>query len=587
MRSFVISFLLLTIMQISTTAQSVEKLYALLNAGNYPDFKLGVDKAREKNANDPALFFGLARYYFEADNTSRTLDSAKKYVRLASQHIASVQKNSTLKRYNALGVREHYIDDLNSRIDAQAFRFADSMNTVSAWNHFLAVNYDASQYNDAKIKRNRIAFLEVRDKYDLTSFERFLKDYPDAAEAGQARELYDRLLYLKQTRDSSWQAYKQFIERYPENPHREEARSNYERLLYADKTKDGTVRSYAMFVSNYPQSPYRTQAEDSIYFKSIRPSTVSNFEAFVKNYSTNPHVNEAWKGLYTLYSADGTNASILKFLNRYPNFPFRDEALRDTTYNNRPLVQFENDEGFYGYKDSTTNDVILDAVFWDLDEFQEGFVFGTRENCDEQLCLYGYYDKAGRERIPPRFNEANAFHQGVAIVAIGDCGADSCLYGVINKLGFYVAPPVYGAILPFSNGLALARKDSLYGFIDREGVAKVSFRYPDANSFSEGLASVYDNSWKMIDTTGKVVVTGNYSKLGSLSEGLCAAADTTGNWGYIDRTGKWIIKPQYLAAEPFIDGKAKVFVNTAKKPQSVKLPKEKYINMQGKVVTSP
>ena len=118
------------------------------------------------------------------------------------------------------------------------------------------------------------------------------------------------------------------------------------------------------------------------------------------------------------------------------------------------------------------------------------------------------------------------------------------------------------------------------------GRVAISFRYPDANNFSEGLASVYDTVWKLIDTAGRATVTGAFSKLGSLSEGLCAAADTAGLWGFIDRTGNWRIKPQYLAAEPFVNGKAKVFVNAAKKPNSVKLPKEKYIDPQGKT-TSP
>ncbi|MFZ5596755.1 MAG: WG repeat-containing protein [Bacillota bacterium] len=56
--------------------------------------------------------------------------------------------------------------------------------------------------------------------------------------------------------------------------------------------------------------------------------------------------------------------------------------------------------------------------------------------------------------------------------------------------------------------------------------------YPEAGDFSEGMAAVRDNSDKM-DINHK-------------------------NFGYIDKTGKMVIKPQFIFAEKFDGGLAHV-----------------------------
>jgi hypothetical protein len=44
-----------------------------------------------------------------------------------------------------------------------------------------------------------------------------------------------------------------------------------------------------------------------------------------------------------------------------------------------------------------------------------------------------------------------------------------------------------------------------------------------------------------------------------------------------------VVQPQFLDAEPFENGKAKVFVNASKNPNSVKLPKERWVDKKGKI----
>lgn len=56
-------------------------------------------------------------------------------------------------------------------------------------------------------------------------------------------------------------------------------------------------------------------------------------------------------------------------------------------------------------------------------------------------------------------------------------------------------------------------------------------------------------SWCFTDSSGSVVSTmGTYSDARSMSCGYCAVMDSSGNWGYIDANGKYIIDPIFEEA---------------------------------------
>ena len=77
-------------------------------------------------------------------------------------------------------------------------------------------------------------------------------------------------------------------------------------------------------------------------------------------------------------------------------------------------------------------------------------------------------------------------------------------------------------------------------------------RYTKAWLFSEGLAAVMekDSTIKFIDTHGQVVIDKGFRypdfSYGYLFyDSLCAMTDKFGKWGIIDRTGEWVIRPEY------------------------------------------
>jgi hypothetical protein len=81
--------------------------------------------------------------------------------------------------------------------------------------------------------------------------------------------------------------------------------------------------------------------------------------------------------------------------------------------------------------------------------------------------------------------------------------------------------------------------------------------------FREGLAPVLSyNKLGFMDKTGKVVIAPEFRQTKGFSEGLAAVkiigSDGEYAWGYIDRTGRFVIAPQFRVAESFMGGLARV-----------------------------
>lgn len=77
----------------------------------------------------------------------------------------------------------------------------------------------------------------------------------------------------------------------------------------------------------------------------------------------------------------------------------------------------------------------------------------------------------------------------------------------------------------------------------------------------DNLYTIYEgNLWGYIDKMGKEVIKPQFKSAGQFSEGL-AAVRLNGSYGYIDKSGSFIIKPQYDFALPFQSGQAKIFID--------------------------
>lgn len=223
----------------------------------------------------------------------------------------------------------------------------------------------------------------------------------------------------------------------------------------------------------------------------------------------------------------------------------------------------------------------------------------------------GLFDKNGKIVLPPKY-DANfseydfEFHEGLAaVIRKTKDGYANCIY--IDKTGKEVLDPTkfgsstvqdgsFGSCSEFSEGLAPATYNYKYGsngdytfdygYINKQG--KIMFKVDNIDGgmcgdalcisgFATGIAKVaIDGKFKYIDKTGKFVEKPQYDYIGEFSEGL-APADQNDKFGFVDKKGKFIIKPQYDYALKFSEGLAPVDLKNG----------WGYINKAGKIVIKP
>jgi hypothetical protein len=179
-----------------------------------------------------------------------------------------------------------------------------------------------------------------------------------------------------------------------------------------------------------------------------------------------------------------------------------------------------NYKGRWGFIDRSAK-VVISHRFSKADSFSEGLAAVCDANYPEDQC-WGFVDAAGKVAIAPAFSRAGPFREGLAPVCNGAKeGQRRC--GAIDAKGNVKIPLVYSNIQTFQSGIALAKKSSgKFVFINEQGraigesLAGAGTEYEDARDFWNGIAAV---------------------KLGGL-------------WGFVDRTGKMIVRPQFLAVSP-------------------------------------
>jgi hypothetical protein len=293
------------------------------------------------------------------------------------------------------------------------------------------------------------------------------------------------------------------------------------------------------------------------------------------------------------------------------------------------LARFERD-GRWGYMDPAGNIVIEPTFPW-AEEFHEGLahvqVTGTVLGLDGR---WGYIDRTGKIVIPPNTGrmlsdsngEQSAFRDGLAMVEGGE--AIPPRKGFMDKAGNLVIPARFTYVYPFSEGLAAATEsesgDAGWGYIDRSGNWAIPPSFNWASSFQFGLAPaslkkdcayidkkgaqvlrlpspggqecasacgdftdglsrwLFGKKYGFIDRTGKTVIPPQFDLTYGFSEGL-AAVQIGKKWGYIDTTGKMAITPQeFWSAKQFHNGLAQVQT----KDRSVG-----YIDRSGKYIWGP
>ena len=584
-RFFILFFFLFPFSFFASSASPLPHIFKLIREGNYAMAKEKLFSLYERAGDDVAINFGLAFIYFQHDNANRNLDSAQIFASRTEIILADSFPAKKMKHYAQLGVRLYYIHQLSNQIYAEGFHRADSLNSVAAWNFYLNHYGLSPMYKEAVAKRNKRAFENAKSTFDYSSFEDFMKQYPDANEIAEAKDLYELLLFKSKTKDSTWQVYDQFMNDFPNSPYFSEAKNNYEILFYKYSTRHHTLNEFVLFENTYAESPWRKDAQDSIYFLATRNKTIEEYDFFVKNFSTNSHINEVWMKLYRASTLNYSVAVIDSFEKKYSAFPFQDFAELEKQIASSPIVPYESEENdWYGLKDTVTKNITMLPKYFFIDTFSNNLALFNPDSCEEH-CAYGFLNKNGDVAIAPKFSDAYSFCGKAAPVAVNNLNPndDEPFWGFINRWGEWIIEPTYELALPFKEKMSLVLNYHVgYGFVNEDGQLQISTHYVNAHSFYDSVAAVQEDTlWGFINSKDKFIIPSRYKDVADFHEKLCAAQDTSMLWGFIDKKGNWKIKPQYLKAGNFENGKAQVML---KPKNATDLPKLKFINTEGKLV---
>jgi len=193
----------------------------------------------------------------------------------------------------------------------------------------------------------------------------------------------------------------------------------------------------------------------------------------------------------------------------------------------------------------------------ELVPFSEGLLPFKAKN------LFGFVDTKGNIVVQPKFYAASSFADGLAAVCFS---YSDRRWGFIDTSGTLVIPFKYSEFQDFHDGLARVHMGEESGFINKKGefVIRSTENFQVEGNFSEGLASVNlpSNGKGFINPSGKIVIKLPPCDVGEFHDGLCYASllkNGTRLLGYIGKTGTWLIKPQFDNAENFSEGLAAVY----------------------------
>ncbi|MCH2021895.1 MAG: WG repeat-containing protein [Saprospiraceae bacterium] len=146
---------------------------------------------------------------------------------------------------------------------------------------------------------------------------------------------------------------------------------------------------------------------------------------------------------------------------------------------------------------------------------------------------------------------------------------------------------LYDSFNGFFEGYAVVSKDGYYGLINEEWEITIPLKYKDLGVVNEGSIVFYDQFSGLsglLDVHGNIILDAKYSEIHCFNEGLAAFLNNEGKWGFINKSLKVVIEPQYLninffkpdpRRHPFNEGLANVQTSNNK---------WNYINNKGMMV---
>lgn len=167
---------------------------------------------------------------------------------------------------------------------------------------------------------------------------------------------------------------------------------------------------------------------------------------------------------------------------------------------------------------------------------------------------WGLVDLKGKVVVEPKYDSISVVDAGFAWVKLGG------KWGAVDGAGKTLFEPAYPAHGPALRDVVLVTgADKRWRLLDRAGKPVSATDFANlrvvANAFDENglIAATADGSkWGFVDRSGTFVVEARFDGAFGFSKGGLARVLSGGKWGYVDRTGAYAIQPAYDGVEPLL-----------------------------------
>lgn len=166
---------------------------------------------------------------------------------------------------------------------------------------------------------------------------------------------------------------------------------------------------------------------------------------------------------------------------------------------------------------------------------------------------YGLMDTKGNIVVPEKYYSIDGLSEGLCVAVMRKEERSASGFSVKILSGFVdvingteTIPPQYEKARPFSEGLAAVRMQDKWGYINKQGQLVIPYKYKEAYDFYETFAYVKtDVGYDIIDKQGNTIKSlPNFEYFGEqFCEGL-AVIKLNGKWGYIDIYGNSTFNPK-------------------------------------------
>lgn len=247
-------------------------------------------------------------------------------------------------------------------------------------------------------------------------------------------------------------------------------------------------------------------------------------------------------------------------------------------FHNDRAVVFDYDTDQYSYVDKT-GQLIMDFKLDDAFDFVGDYAVY------EEVGKYGIIDQSGNFLMNPIYEDLVVFESGCAL------GYDGTYTTFLNK-DFQPTMRIYGDLIDGYDSEStvydsIILDETALSTTIRDFTGRVIAKYDDVKSLGgdyfqtssnqlintsaltdhltadPDLTLVGDYVYDFMNNKGEVVLSlDEYDSVTPFSDGL-ATVEKDGKFGYIDTTGKLVVPVKYSSAEPFVNGKAEVYMGYA------------------------